>query len=81
MLNTIWRVKSGGPPEGYSSPTVDPSIGTLLNGHPKLVSEMEGRWWKLGLGCDDLRVELEAGGRLALNCLVCHLPFILPRLE
>ena len=39
-------------------------MGTLLNGHPKLVSEMEGRRWKLGLWSDDLRVEFKARGCL-----------------
>ena len=74
MLNTIWRASKVDetPPEVYGSPRVDPLMSPRLNGHPKSVSEMEGRWWKLGLGSDDLRAEFKAGGMLALDCLVCR---------
>ena len=74
VLNTIWRASKVDetPPEVYGSPRVDPLMSPRLNGHPKSVSEMEGRWWKLGLGSDDLRAEFKAGGMLALDCLVCH---------
>jgi len=76
VLNMIWRASKVDemPLEVYGSPRADPLMSPRLNGHPKLISELEGRWWKLGFGSDDLRAEFKTGGMLALDCLVCHLP-------
>jgi len=75
VLNMIWRTSKVDetPPEAYGSPRVDPLMSPRLNGHPLVLSEMEGRWWKLGFGGDDLRAEFKDGGMLALDCLVCRL--------
>jgi hypothetical protein len=74
VLNTIWRASKVDetPPEAYGSPRLDPLMSPRLNGHRMAISEMEGRWWKIGLGSDDLRAEFKAGGMLALDCLVCR---------
>ena len=39
----------------YGSPRVDPLMSPRLNERPKSLSELEGRWWKLGLGSGDRR--------------------------
>ena len=83
VLNSIWRASKVDetPPEAYGSPKVDPLMSPRLNGHPMVLSDMEGRWWKVGFGSDDLRAEFKAGGMFALDCLVCHLLFGLPGTE
>ena len=37
------------PLEVYGSPRVDPLMRPQLNGHPKVLAALDGRWWKLGL--------------------------------
>jgi engulfment/cell motility protein 1 len=75
VLNMIWRVSKVDemPLELYGSPRIDPLTSPQLNGHPKVLAALEGRWWKLGFGSDDLRAEFRIGGMLALDCLVCYL--------
>lgn len=75
VLTMIWRASKVDetPLEAYGSPRVDPLMSPQLNGHPKVLPGLEGRWWKLGFGSDDLRAEFKIGGMLALDCLVCHL--------
>lgn len=83
VLNTIWRASKVDemPLEMYGSPRIDPLTSPQLNGHPKALPELEGRWWKLGFGSDDLRAEFKLGGMLALDCLVCHLLSLVPGTE
>lgn len=83
VLNMIWAASKvdDTPLEVYGSPRSDPLTSPQLNGHPKVLSELEGRWWKLGFGSDDLRAEFKLGGMLALDCLVCHLLSLIPGTE
>jgi hypothetical protein len=84
----VLNIRSGARPKWTKRPSrrtavprVDPLMSPRLNGHAKVPSELEGRWWKLGFGSDDLRAEFKTGGMLALDCLVCHLLFCLPGME